>query len=81
MLTAALLVLLALVLLCFVCIGHQHNEIQTLTRRVNAAHFSIQVLAERKPPTIEELFAEQRTRTVDAIGQKVLAAHAARRSN
>lgn len=70
-----------LVVLCLLAIGHQRNEIQTLTRRVNAAHLSIQALAERKPPTIEELFAEQRTRTVDTIGQKVLAAHAARRSN
>lgn len=72
MLTAALIVL---VVLCFLCIGHQHNQIQTLTRRVNAAHVSIQVLAERKPPTLEELLAEQRARTVQTIGEKVLAAH------
>ena len=79
---------LVLVVLCLLAIGHQHNQIEALTRRVNANALAIETLASRPHGlTLGEIGqALQNTQvqakaTADRIGRKVLAAHAARRAN
>lgn len=79
---------LILVVLCLLAIGHQHNQIEALTRRVNANALAIETLANRPHGlTLGEIgqalqnSQAQAKLTADRMGRKVLAAHAARRAN